>query len=601
MANEEATSILRLPEEVLVEIFLLAQDPWEGPWYRLLWVCRRWSTVGRGAPILWREIEIRERPNVAFVEACLRNSQTIPIDVTFSETVDFAGSLALLAPHIGRFRRLHLAGIKDTKDAAVHRLLSETMPMLEELSLSFAASPPPRLDLDEYSPRYGEDTELFMWAPRIEQFPNLQSLSLGRAVSIQGPLPVFLTLRKLEFHDFLPAPFTLPDFARFLLQHPHLEDLSVRKYRPTLEKVRAPFALPGTLRKFSLEDNAHYAKPFLSSFYLPPDVDVSLIRARDYMDHGDLGANFSEVARNLDVPGMLTVTRMLPDARYLLPILPLVSKVVVRREFESFHSIIGTTPSGNVVELSGRAPDPAESDVRDGLKLLRDLVAIFAGAPLVEICIESHGSSKIREEDWVLALNAFPTLECLSVLGTGGGEWDARYTLLDALQSAPPKKSRGKKKGKGSSSTLTPALWPQLKSLTILADALHKEDEELAEELAMCLKNRADRGSRLQELRLILKYFYYRRPDDWDDVGGDEDHDEDADDVDYEDEDDGDQDANDGRNDERGAGGYDDEDDGECAEDDDENAAENAQRRKLYTEKLQSLVEHLEFEFVNRW
>ncbi|KAI0708722.1 hypothetical protein C8T65DRAFT_649842 [Cerioporus squamosus] len=483
------------------------------------------------------------------------------------------------------------------------------MPMLEELSIAFTSSPP-ELDLGEFSPRYEEDTELFLWAPRVEQFPRLRSLSLGRAVSIQGSMPVFPTLRKLDFHDFLPAPFTLHEFANFLLQHPDLEELSVRKYRPTIEKIHAPFALPGKLRKFSLEDNAHYAKPFLSSFLIPPDVDVTLIRARDYMDHGDFGADLDEITDNLDVPGMQTATRLLPDDRSLLPILPLVHKVVVRREFESFHSIIGTTPSGNIVELSGRASDDDEMDVRDGHKLLRDVVSIFSGAPIVELCIQSHGSSRIEEEDWILALNAFPTLERLSILGTGGGEWDTRYPLLDALQSVPRKKSRGKKKGKAISGARVPAQWPQLKSLTIVSDALRHEDEELAEALESCLKNRVERGCRLQELRLVLKYFYFHRPDDWDRVeSDDDDHDEyEADSSKDEEETDSNKNEVDGYKDkvdgytEGELDGYKDEsEDDRVSEDGGENNAENMQRKELYAGKLQNLVEHLEFEFVNRW
>ncbi|RPD70123.1 hypothetical protein L226DRAFT_616363 [Lentinus tigrinus ALCF2SS1-7] len=538
IANEADKSILHLPEDVLVEIFFLAQDPWEDPWYRLLWVCRRWSTVGRRAPILWREIEIRERPNVGLIGTSLQNSTTIPIDVKFSETVDLAGSMALLAPHIGR-----------------------NSPPLEELLLVFARSAPPRLDLDLFSPAYEEDTELFVWTPRVEQFPNLRSLTLGRAVSIQGPMPVFQTLRKLELHDFLRAPFTLPEFASFLLEHPHLEELSVRKYRPTLKSVPAPLALPATLRKFSLEDNAHYAKPFLSSFYIPPTVDVTLIRALDYMDHGDLGPNLGQI--HLDVKSAMSATRLIPDDRSLLPILSLVNSVTLRREYESLHSIIGTTPSGNVVDLSGRAYDDAEKDLLDALRLLRDIVIIFSGAPIVELCIKSHGSSRMEEEDWALALNALPTLERLSVLGTGGGEWDARYTLLDALQYTPRKKTRGKNKRIGGSGRV-PALWPQLKSLTFVSNAWKMEDEELAEALETCLKNRMERGSRLEELRLILKYI--RRPDDWG-------IDENSDALDEE-----------GTLDEQNS-----------------LDEENAQRRDIYSLRLQPAVGHLQLEFVNDW
>ena len=66
------TPIRTLPNDILSEVFLeIRRHPWETLWFQVLWVCRRWSMVGRATALLWNGIAIDAKPNVPFVRACL--------------------------------------------------------------------------------------------------------------------------------------------------------------------------------------------------------------------------------------------------------------------------------------------------------------------------------------------------------------------------------------------------------------------------------------------------------------------------------------------------------------------------------------------------
>ncbi|PIL34627.1 hypothetical protein GSI_03406 [Ganoderma sinense ZZ0214-1] len=510
-----------LRDDILAKIFAYVRfdSEWDDSWYQvLLHVCQRWTAVARAAPILWTTLTIREEPKIELISMSLQLSGTLPLDVSLIQTKELSAALALISPHAPRLRHLSVTEVRATRDQALAAFLNQPMPNLQELELQFIpkTEPLPYFELEDARPP--EDLDPFLWNPEINQCPHLRSLSLGRGVEIVGQLPVYYALRKLELHDRRShTPFTTVTFVEFLSQHPHLEELSLRQYRPAIVPVPTPLSLPQTVRKFSLEDNAHYVKPFLSSFYIAPTVDLHLTRALDFMDHGDIAMDdFNNEAAH-------TVTQLLPDDRTLLPLLALVDRVTLSREFESRYALTARAPGpgGAVVELVGRVHDGAEAELREGLHVLEDVTSVFAAAPLVEIRVEGHGSSVLEKRHWARALRTFARLERVAVVDTAANtRWDARATLLEALRMGeqPPKKDKNKSKNKnkgepGAALTVAadgppppPALAPQLRSLSFVSSEWDREDESFSKELERCLQSRKSRGCQLEVLHLVLQY-----------------------------------------------------------------------------------------------
>ncbi|KAI1793679.1 hypothetical protein LXA43DRAFT_1121880 [Ganoderma leucocontextum] len=494
-----------LPDKVLANIFVdVRLDSWDDSWYQLLLhVCQRWAAVARASPVLWSTVSIRKEPKAELIRLSLQLSGALPLDISFIETEKLSVSVSLISPHASRLRSVRVVRVRATRDESLAAFLCQPMPNLKDLELCFIPKMEalPYLAFDDARPP--EDLDPFLWNPEINQSPDLHRLSLGRGVQIVGQLPVYHALRQLELHDRRAhTPFTIVTFVQFLSQNPHLEELSLRQYRPAIVPVPAPLSLPHTIRKFSLEDNAHYVKPFLSSFHIAPTVDLYLTRALDYLDHGDVDMD------DYDSETMHTVTQLLPDNRSLLPILGIVDRVDLSREFEARYALTARTPAGTVVELTGKVHNDAEQELREGLHVLEDITNTFRTAPLVEIRVAGHGSSVLETRHWVRALRTFTTLERVAIVDTSPDtRWDARATLLEALRMS----ERPLKKGKsGSTATDVPPLAPQLQSLSFLSREWDKEDETLSKELERCLQSRKARGCQLRDLRLVLKYGWPR-------------------------------------------------------------------------------------------
>ncbi|KAI0750380.1 hypothetical protein C8Q74DRAFT_1394115 [Fomes fomentarius] len=485
-----------LPDCILLEVFHHAQN-----FLILVRVCRRWCEIVRGAPLLWRTINIHNRLHVNRVGMHLRYSKTTPIDLYIYEPmVDRYHSLALLHPHMNHIRKLHLLAVKlNPDDESVRALLSQDMPILEELALSFDFLRMPYEYLPIFDLIHRGDSLVFSWKPRVDQFPKVRRFSLGRAVSIVGSFPVFPTIRRLDLHDFIPAPFDIVSFVEFLWKLPHLEELSVHKYRPKLVPIATPLSLPATLRKLSIQDNAHYAKPFLASIFIPLHVNLDLTRSLDeeYMYEDDMDEEDEEEEDEEDGRGF-TVTKLLPDDRRCLPVLEHVNTITLRVDTEWIYVLEGLTSTGTVAKVSGMLYEHMIPDQCERLHVLDDLVTVFFGAPVVEIRIEQHDRSPIEKRHWIRALRAFPALQCLSLEHTSIGYMsDARRTLLEVLRM------RTRKQGSGSAPF---AMWPQLRSLTLPSDFHSSDEARFLDELVNCLQLREAGGSRLHDLRILLRF-----------------------------------------------------------------------------------------------
>ncbi|KAI0704649.1 hypothetical protein C8Q76DRAFT_752333 [Earliella scabrosa] len=483
-----AVSCHDLPDEVLLHIFLCVLSEWAsgwGPsWLNILWVCQRWSRVARGAPILWRKVCYRAETKPDFLETSLQRSDPLLVDVSFYTVPDLSVPATLLCQHLARIRLLHIVNPKKD-DSGLARLIAQSMAHLEDLKVMICPK--------KYgTPLLMEDT--ITWAPRAEQFPNIQRLAL-MGVVVEDSFPLFPSLKRLELHDVLKPSSDIASFVQRLSTLPNLEELSIKNYRPRIIPVPSRLKMPQTVKSISIEDNAHYVKPFLSAFHFEPHVHLRVARALDYFD------GFDPAILNYDFSTALSVMPLLPDDRTSLPILPLVTSVELRSRMVSKYKILGHTSGGDVVKIIGHLYEHPEREMLENMNLLNDIVDIFSAAPLVELRINGHSESMIEKRDWLRALRAFPNLERISVERTcANSPFDVRHTLFEALRSMR------RAKGAPKDAARTPTA-PRLKSLTLVTEVLDGDDEEFAEDLANTLEKRIAMGlPRLAELRIILQY-----------------------------------------------------------------------------------------------
>ncbi|KAJ2972143.1 hypothetical protein NUW54_g12336 [Trametes sanguinea] len=178
------TPIDQLPPQVLLEVFAYVKDfDWSAdnkePWYRLLWVCRWWRQLVTGTPTLWNHVDISSYMKRDLVEACLIYSKQAPLDIEISGT--------------STAQNAWICGMKEVADEALKTLLGKTMPVLEGLVVSFNSDTRPRgpYPLPDFRPCLHEPKEPFLWDLSTECSPSLRVLSLGGAIKINGPLPMF--------------------------------------------------------------------------------------------------------------------------------------------------------------------------------------------------------------------------------------------------------------------------------------------------------------------------------------------------------------------------------------------------------------------------
>ncbi|RPD55225.1 hypothetical protein L226DRAFT_493352 [Lentinus tigrinus ALCF2SS1-7] len=501
LLQEQRRAIHRLPNEILLEIFQYTQEMVKqmvrsrypsppkscAPWYDLLRVCKRWSVVARGSPVLWRDIYIWKDLDTALLRYSLTFSGEMPVDVRISRAEGLLDSaMNVLAPNAHRVRSLKLLELNVSPDFSLALFLYHSMPLLEELSLGWDYEVHDRANnLDPLNPNQQEDEEgdpiryPFFWFPKIQQFPRLAYLSLQRTTGFSLRFPVFPTLRCLELsYCILLGDIALADFLTWLAQHPMLEELSITRV-PFSLAAGSSLRLPSTLRKFTLEDFPLCISAFLSKMApLPTDLNVRVIRRCRYLPPNGTP----------ETP--ITAVYSLPLDRTILPILSLVTTVIVHMRYWDIYDIVGRTSLGTAICISAWIPEePPEI-----LDFLGDLRSAFEGAPVSELRVESHDDHRLSEERWRNALLAFPDLRKIAVTDTyidcDDDYMDACLYLLKALRASVPD---------AQGHTLCAALVV----LELVADHSSR-DAELAQEIAACLADRAAHGVQLDELRILL-------------------------------------------------------------------------------------------------
>ena len=491
---EMERAIDKLPNEILVQIYLYVQSEFspKKPWYRLMRVCKRWSAVIRVSPVLWRFVRIED--NAGDLDL-LRYSLTYSGDMLVDIVCLFASEFALIAPlilrHAHRIRSLRLLWPPYKLEHAVASLMYHDMPALEELELELKSGASdgdeelPPLNPEEEEDERGNRTQYpFFWVPKVEQFPRLTRLSLGRRIGYSLRFPAIPTLKYLELdHCVTKGTITLAAFiGAYLARLPVLEELIL----VCLDLTPSPgsgLKLPPMLRKFKLEDFPLRIASSLSSLApLPADLNVHLTRLVCYVEP------------HMEPETPLTALYSLPRNRDVLPILDLVETAVIRQHYSEVYSIMGTTAAGASVEISGEIAE----DSPEPYDFLADVADAFRNAPLRELRVDNHYAHKLEEPQWVRTLLSFPHLQRIAVLKTWDDEYDARRGLLKALCSTPSVHGAA-----------VPC--PELQSLTLVAFATEK-DREVADEMLCCVKHRSSNGSRLKHLHIVIRDSFLVRP-----------------------------------------------------------------------------------------
>ncbi|KAI0704648.1 hypothetical protein C8Q76DRAFT_801561 [Earliella scabrosa] len=471
-------SIDALPNELLIEIFLCVQARQSRTWYRVLWVCKRWSSIARQSPELWSHIYFGKHASRSLLETCLRASGELPLELFFTKTALSSANFSLLEPHLARVRRMHMNDMP--RDGRLHALLQHDMPTLEDLQVRITPN----------RPGAHAGPGLYLWEPRPGQYPVIKRLMLGRRVSFVQAFP-FPTLTHLELHNCV-ARLTLSQFAEFLTHYPHLAELSLTRFQPETSSASTSgqLTVPPTLRRFTLEDETAYIKAFLSVFHFPANVDIHitrLIMPKEFQDNPSPALIYS-------------LRQILPDSHRLANV-SLASALEVRRSSNTSYRVLARTADSNVLELAVRVHEAdSEHPLLDSY-ILHDLAVVFSGAPVVDFRISGIGPSTLDKWEWVEIFAAFSSVEQLTLERMFSGQrWEPQHTLIEALNLTTW--SRGTEKGtKGTPVTVLPLL----KSLTIVSDVAEAFDGKLSQELATLLKSRSARGSRLDEVRLVLQ------------------------------------------------------------------------------------------------
>ena len=215
---------------MLSEIFKLVKSneciPRE--WCRVLWVCHRWSTVGRATSLLWCDITIDRALVKSFIVASLEYSKNTLLTIGVNNPAA-SDILPLLNPHISRIRCLKILGtLAYAKADALITFLSHDL-----------------LCLETFEECYYPGGRYLIWRPGASAHPRLRNLVLEGSVSIKvSPTTVFPALRTLTLSEGGNPSFTLESFTQFLSLHPHIEALE-------LDRCNFALATPFATRTFN--------------------------------------------------------------------------------------------------------------------------------------------------------------------------------------------------------------------------------------------------------------------------------------------------------------------------------------------------------------
>ncbi|KAI0354560.1 hypothetical protein OH77DRAFT_511049 [Trametes cingulata] len=245
-------------------------------------VCRAWHALARSAPLLWRDIHVRQDPQPQLFELFLARASGTPLQVTFNRTdTDLATLLDSLhgATYLARLEALTFESITNQRHQPekILHFLSMRMLTLDRLRISFNIQGPER----------GNNASALDFEACPDQCRHLKYLSLSSVV-LRNPHVFASTLVILELRACTSADMSLTAFLAFLQECSNLEELTIAGYRHLdpdisdwLTSGSNPLpiiALPPQFRALAVEDIGSYTARLLSGLRLPRTASVSVIK-----------------------------------------------------------------------------------------------------------------------------------------------------------------------------------------------------------------------------------------------------------------------------------------------------------------------------------
>lgn len=276
--NEELAPILRLPPEIMSQIFRSWHDQClprpllrvsdqrrELHWTSVTLICKKWNTIALNCSHLWGLITTA-RP-LRWNEMLLIRSRDSPITVN----MDFRGLdspymcnfLELIMPHTARINALQMSAHSNESEKLIHALLDCPMPALTTI----------------------RHTKLALFSPTLpvsfaaSVFPQLKTVALGAPIdsSVLVHLRSITDLRLGEEVDALKERMPLTTLFKILNDMPLLRKLHLtRVVEYSRVDVVQPFALPRIV-SLSLSDSTRHCSFFLDNVSLPSLDHLSLM------------------------------------------------------------------------------------------------------------------------------------------------------------------------------------------------------------------------------------------------------------------------------------------------------------------------------------
>ncbi|KAI0643453.1 hypothetical protein C8Q79DRAFT_180873 [Trametes meyenii] len=496
--------INRLPEELLVEIFLHTQDVEdylgqhpgypgikEVPWLSILQVCRHWFVVASNAPALWRTLCVDS--SVALLRTGLLRSKNAGLTLVTNQESPYLYQdrstvlpevFNLITPHTSRLQSLHCLDIKDEQAQGFVSLMENDFPMLHELHANFIGI--------SGLPHSGLDFSLNI-VP--ERFPRLRQVHLKGIQCLNSTSGIFPQLRDLQ----VEARDTTPQIATAAL-------LAALGQMKNAEQV--------VLCNLRMTDTFPIAPGLLRVLY----PSVTLERANQIWlgcPHGDVvWYTLASIAIPLtaqatfcfpcDTVAYRDIRRVLPNHKRGLPMLSSATDVTVNaycKEIGVKGSLTdspldedspGPDSEGGCFELCQKAGSGAYFTVEEAVQAVFHCLDVFRGAPLVRLHIRTSGQIAKRV-DWKGVLDTYPSLQCfqLEVFGPDDSEMEPEENLPDPSLLFTVLDPGDMEDGEGQHSREDDdigVLAPHLRSIRI--SGTNVATEETFQRVAKCLENR---------------------------------------------------------------------------------------------------------------
>ncbi|KAM5544285.1 hypothetical protein V8D89_001945 [Ganoderma adspersum] len=426
-------------------------------WAKLMLVCRRWHDVAHATPALWRTIDVRKTPS--WMKLALTRSGSATLDVSFPSHFSEEHA-SLLQPHCHRLRSFRLR----SWSLYALRVIRNTLPALETLEIH---NNPEGMK----AATKGFYTDLGITRRRL---PNLHALRLAYTLIPRDPL-FYARLRKLSLKA-CPLKATVEQFVQLLATDLSLEHLELDEFLQQLSDsgdVGAPASPLPSLLSLRLSNHipVHSAR-FLSQVLIPQTASL-------------------EIEALAEEEREITLRALVPPN--VASSLPRISTVAWARLVITCDEYAIECPSMQLEQESDEtmlvklaftsSPGPDWSDSMPGG--LADLLALFGSAPLTHL--ELFGdSSAVAAETWTALFRAFPALVSL--------EAEADGALFTCLHEASLSNSADEE-----------VACRGLERIVLNDDwGVSGRLEWVLDPLIRCLRYRAEKGSRLQELCLAL-------------------------------------------------------------------------------------------------